>query len=107
MVRYRPLETACAGCHADPHAGQLAAGGRTDCARCHGAEDWKKTRFAHAPPFTTYQLEGKHARVACEKCHPAVPVGRGVEVRRYKPLPTACEACHQDFHHGAMRGVEP
>jgi hypothetical protein len=106
-VRYKPLDVACAACHADPHAGQFAARGATDCGRCHGAEDWKQTTFTHAPPFTSYRLDGKHTKVACQKCHLTVIAARGVEVRRYKPLPTACEGCHLDFHEGGFRGVEP
>ena len=107
VVRYRPLDLACASCHADPHAGQFAVKGATDCRGCHAAEDWKRTLFSHAPPFTSYRLEGKHAQVACAKCHTAVVVAKAVEVRRYKGLPTACESCHQDFHRGAFRGVQP
>ncbi len=107
VVRYRPLDMACAACHADPHAGQFAAKGATDCRGCHGADDWKKTLFSHAPPFTAFRLEGKHVQVTCVKCHPAVVVARGVQVARYKGLPTACEGCHQDFHRGAFRGIQP
>lgn len=103
VVRYRPLATACSSCHADPHAGQFAAKGQgTDCARCHGVAGWKELRFRHAEPFTRFTLDGKHAKVACEKCHAAVKVA-GAEVRRYRPVPTACEGCHQDFHKGAFR----
>jgi hypothetical protein len=81
--------------------------GATDCRGCHATEDWKRTLFSHAPPFTSYRLDGKHAKVECAKCHPAVVVAKGVEVRRYKGVPTACETCHQDFHRGAFRGVQP
>ena len=28
-------------------------------------------------------------------------------VRRYKPLPLACEGCHADFHRGAFKGYQP
>ncbi len=107
VVRYRPLDVACASCHSDPHAGQFALKGANDCARCHVAEDWKQLLFRHTLPFTSYRLDGKHEKVACEKCHSAVTVASGVSVRRYKPLPTACERCHQDFHQGAFRGVQP
>jgi hypothetical protein len=106
VVKYAGAPTACARCHADPHAGQLAVKGVTDCGRCHGVEDYKKTRFVHAPPFTDYALVGKHATVACEKCHPVAKVGT-LEIRRYKPLPRECQACHVDFHKGAFRGYEP
>ena len=107
-VRYRPLETTCAGCHADPHAGQFMNGkGTNDCARCHGEDAWKTTRFKHEPPFTQYRLEGKHALLACEKCHRSVAVAGAGAVRRYRPLPTACEGCHADFHKGAFREFVP
>ncbi len=108
-VRYRPLETTCSGCHADPHDGQFAARGGTsaDCARCHGTESWKKLIFVHEPPFTPFRLEGKHVRLKCIACHLPVGVGNGIAVVHYKPLPTACEGCHVDFHKGAFRGFEP
>jgi hypothetical protein len=114
VVRYRPLPLTCAGCHADPHGGQFAPaegrGGRppaTACERCHETESWKKTLFRHEPPFTTYQLTGKHRDVACKDCHPRVAAGAGVRVVRYRPLPRACEGCHADFHKGAFRGFVP
>ncbi|BDG09952.1 hypothetical protein [Anaeromyxobacter paludicola] len=106
-VRYKPLETACAACHRDPHAGQLAVNGRDDCARCHDTRDWKQTSFQHAPPFTTFLLQGKHARAKCEACHAPVAVGGGAPVRRYRGLPRTCEGCHADFHQGAFRGFTP
>jgi hypothetical protein len=108
VTRWRPLATACDGCHADPHVAQFAAAGGTDCARCHETEAWKKPlKFAHREPFTGFRLEGKHAPLACEKCHPEVAIAAGVKARRYRPLPTACEGCHADFHKGAFRGYTP
>ena len=112
VVRYRPLDVACASCHRDPHLGQLtlaasASGPAAGCERCHGADDWKTLRFRHDKPFTDYALTGKHQKVACEKCHPALEVAPGLASRRYKPLPRACEGCHADFHQGAFRGFEP
>jgi hypothetical protein len=107
VVRYKLASLACASCHADPHAAQFAARGAprgegTDCARCHVAAGWKELRFKHAEPFTKFALDGKHAKAACEKCHPAVKVA-GADVRRYRPLATTCEGCHEDFHKGAFR----
>jgi len=103
LVRYKPLPTACDGCHADVHVGQLAG----DCARCHGTEDFKRTLFNHNDTrFTAFALEGKHADAACAKCHPMVTAA-GQKTRRYKPLPTECESCHTDAHHGAFQGFEP
>ncbi|HTN54293.1 MAG TPA: cytochrome c3 family protein [Anaeromyxobacter sp.] len=108
VVRYRPLGQACAACHADIHAGQFAAKGQgTDCARCHETAGWKEPlRFRHEKPFTSYTLDGKHRKLECAKCHLTVQVA-GAAVRRYRPLPTACEGCHADFHKGAFRGYVP
>jgi len=110
MVRYKPLPVACAGCHADAHAGQFLVKGSaektTDCARCHATSAWKDLKFKHAPPFTRYVLDGRHEKLECARCHLAVKVA-GADVRRYRPLPQSCEACHQDFHKGSMRGFAP
>jgi hypothetical protein len=109
QVKYAGVETTCAGCHADVHASQFALPRQpTDCARCHGNDDWKKPlRFVHEPPFTEYRLTGKHLRVECKACHPDARVGERVAVRRYRGVPRACQACHVDFHKGQFRGFEP
>jgi len=108
QVRYKPLPITCAGCHPDAHAGQLAVKGVTDCTRCHTAAGWKgeQLRFKHDAASSRFVLDGKHEKVACEKCHGLVRVA-GAEVRRYKPLAVACQACHEDFHKGAFRGFAP
>ena len=103
VVQYKPVDTACASCHADPHAGQFAkAAARSDCAACHGTGDWKKTTFVHKPPFTSYELDGKHAQVACASCHRQVSA-RGAQVTQYRGLPVTCAGCHVDVHQGAFR----
>ncbi len=108
MVRYRPLETACQGCHADPHAGQFGRGeGGTDCARCHTSTAFTPAHFQHQPPFTAFTLDGRHAKVACGACHPTVEVGKNQRVTRYAQLPTTCEGCHTDFHRGEFKGFTP
>jgi hypothetical protein len=108
VVRYRPLASTCATCHADVHAAQFAVKGQgTDCARCHETAGWKAPlRFRHEKPFTSFTLDGKHRKLECAKCHPAVQAA-GAEVRRYRPLPTECQGCHADFHKGAFRGYVP
>lgn len=110
VTRYRPIEMACASCHADAHAGQLSRGrspASADCARCHDAASWKAPRFVHAPPFTPYRLLGRHAKAKCEACHKPAVLAAGVKAARYRPLPSACEGCHSDFHRGAFRGYVP
>ena len=107
LTRYKPLPVTCAGCHADVHAGQLARQGVTECERCHGTASWKEgLRFDHGRD-SRYPLTGKHKPLACEKCHGLVAVGRGLETRRYKPLPTDCQGCHADQHKGAFKGFQP
>lgn len=111
--RYRGTPAACERCHADVHAGQFAAAPDepTGCARCHTTADFKATSFQHAPPFTDFLLKGKHAAVACARCHPEVkvpgPGGAAVAVQRFKPLPRTCAGCHEDAHQGSFRGLQP
>jgi hypothetical protein len=103
-VRYRPIDLACASCHTDVHAGQL---GR-ECAQCHVTDSWKTVGFSHDDGrFTTFKLEGRHAAVACSKCHVTLKTAAGQSVVRYRPLPQACEACHVDVHQGEFRGFVP
>ena len=97
------LDRTCASCHKDAHRGAL---GR-DCARCHGNRAWKPAaRFDHAK--ASYPLTGKHAQVACEKCHTAAALDlptdeAGKRIPRYKPLPHAeCGDCHADPHEGRL-----
>jgi len=108
IVQYRPLDKSCQSCHADVHAKQFARSpGGTDCAACHQTQEFTKTTFAHAPPFTSFLLEGKHAALQCTGCHPDVRVAESVIVRRYRPVPKTCQACHVDVHRGAFRGFIP
>lgn len=109
LPRYKPLPLNCAGCHADEHAGQFdSADEKTPCQRCHGNTEFKPaSAFVHQPPFTTYLLEGKHAKVACDACHPRVAVGPGLTVQRFRGVPQTCEGCHSDFHRGEFKDFEP
>jgi hypothetical protein len=82
--------TDCASCHKDPHAGRLG----TTCTSCHTPAGWRggmlraSAGFDHAR--TGYRLEGRHAALACEKCH--LP-GRPMRLPH-----AACTDCHQDPH---------
>lgn len=124
MVRYKPLETACRSCHADIHQGQFLLANRAaepsdetsgdrssagpDCSVCHRTDKFTPTLFDHNnPKFTSYALDGKHAKLECQRCHPSVTVASVIKTVRYRPLPRTCEGCHVDFHHGAFRGFEP
>lgn len=93
-VRFRFESNACAACHTDPHAAQFAVQGTTDCARCHAETGWKLPRFDHDRQ-TRFRLEGAHARTACTACHKPQKVGERTVVR-WRPLDTACRACHAE-----------
>ncbi len=106
VVKYKPLDQSCKSCHLDVHVGQFATATKP-CETCHTATKWKTLLFKHEPPFTTYLLDGQHAKAKCESCHKPVEVAAGVKATRYKPLPQTCEACHSDFHKGEFQGFEP
>ena len=91
------LSRNCVSCHADEHRGQFPG----QCERCHNPRGWKADlNFDHTS--ARFQLEGAHARVACEKCHrksqDAKPytLYRGLEYEQ-------CSSCHRDPHRGAFR----
>jgi hypothetical protein len=91
----------CADCHRqDPHQGQF----RVDCADCHRVEGFRPTTFDHAR--SNYPLSGKHQSTLCEKCHrleeAVFPAGKARAVR-YRPLASACAACHDDVHRGQLQ----
>lgn len=97
--RFDGLDAACAGCHRDPHAGQFARGPRTagtvastPCERCHGGGRFRPAEFDHRLD-SRFPLEGAHAHVACDSCHPTVR-REDVEVVLYRPLGRECSDCH-------------
>lgn len=97
---YLGLSTSCDNCHEDEHRGQLK-----DCAKCHGMEEWTRTRFDH--DRARFRLEGRHAQAACGKCHPEKNDGekRNGDTRylQFKSVSFAtCTACHDDHHKGTF-----
>jgi hypothetical protein len=80
----------CASCHVDPHKAKLGP----LCSTCHTDASWRTTKVDHAK--TAFPLRGKHAAVACAKCHtqPATVV---------KPRFDTCATCHADVHRGAFK----
>ena len=83
--------TDCSSCHENAHGSQFEQNGITDCARCHGFEDWKMDDFDHDK--TAFPLEGKHREVACEKCHKPVEIN-GETITQYKFNSFECVVCH-------------
>jgi hypothetical protein len=84
----------CSACHADPHVGQFAAGGRTDCARCHTADGFLGSLAFDHDRDASFALDASHARLACAACHRPWPLPGGGQAVRYRPLGTACADCH-------------
>lgn len=95
--RYQGASPRCAGCHPGPHGGQLGDA----CDRCHDDAGFAGARrFDHAR--AAWPLEGRHAAVACDQCHP-LREGRD---RTYKPRThAACSDCHADPHAAKMKGA--
>ncbi len=87
----------CKTCHQDVHSGQFAAlADKGECASCHKVEGWKPSTFTVAAHSrSAYPLAGKHAAVACDKCHR--PAGKATQ---YKVKFQACLDCHTDVHKG-------
>jgi hypothetical protein len=89
-------------CHKDEHRGDY---GRV-CDACHRPDTFKAAGFVH--PRTPGFFAGRHAGVACVKCH-VRPSGPGVAgtvperpvVRATAPS-TACGTCHPDPHLGQV-----
>ena len=99
---YRGAPRACAGCHADPHAGQFALGepART-CSDCHETSQFAIPAYDHAAR-TGFVIDGRHTAVACAGCHPSVEVGDATVVR-YRLGYRRCADCHADPHAAASR----
>jgi len=95
---YLGLLRDCASCHPDAHRAQFSGA----CDRCHGLESWRPALlFSH--DRSRYPLKGKHVRVPCGKCHPAVDAGNGQgeprSYTRYVGLKyDDCSACHTYRH---------
>ena len=98
----------CAQCHFDEHRGQLHGA----CSTCHTLHGWKPAPgFSHAK--TDFPLKGKHASVACLKCHTkrtdteshrgAAVVPRSEVFERFRPVAHgSCADCHKDPHEGRL-----
>jgi hypothetical protein len=80
----------CIDCHKSPHRQPMG----NACTSCHTNDSWKTTRVDHGR--TVFPLRGKHAEVACAKCHTRPPLQAALKFDR-------CATCHQDPHRGAFK----
>ncbi|MCA9753876.1 MAG: cytochrome c3 family protein, partial [Gemmatimonadetes bacterium] len=108
---FRPKFAACADCHEDAHAGQLAKIDKGRCDSCHDVKGFLPSSFTVARHQDSWKLEGAHADAKCRACH-------GPERTNLPPLPgiavtgkagalfrmgdVACITCHADPHRGEL-----
>ncbi len=110
--KFKGTPTACATCHADPHATELGSA----CERCHdaGESGFVAIRFSHSA--TALPLTGRHEGLACRQCH--APRGAGApgaapsarqsgrddagHALQFKGKTAACASCHKDVHLGQL-----
>jgi len=101
------------GLHASYH---IAQGSSQECARCHSEHNgrafplikWDPKSFNHKE--TGYPLEGKHAGLACNKCHSPEKIAPGDRAqikmkdlsRTWLGISPACAGCHKDAHEGRL-----
>lgn len=86
----------CAGCHTNPHGNQFAArAGRGTCESCHGVDGFRPARGFDHNRDAAFSLKGAHTGVPCERCHRTARGADGKPMVIYRPVPTACEACHR------------
>ena len=94
----------------------LNLGSSQGCVRCHSehnGEDfplikWDLGTFDHKQ--TGYILEGKHAGVACNRCHTAQHISPSARAtikvtdlnKTFLGVSTNCVTCHQDQHNGRL-----
>jgi hypothetical protein len=90
----------CADCHReDPHDRQFKT---QDCAACHTDAGFKPSTFdVTRHQKSAYPLAGKHAAVACAKCHIPVAGGRTL----YRVAYAKCLDCHKDAHARQFEGA--
>jgi hypothetical protein len=95
---YRGIPRECEGCHDDTHAGQFQQTQPAKaCKSCHDP-----TTFAIAATFrhdtTGFPLAGKHAPLACDRCHAPASLRDGSTAVRWRLGYRRCKDCHANPH---------
>ncbi|MEO8168320.1 MAG: cytochrome c3 family protein [bacterium] len=89
----------CTPCHTSPHSKGFSA---KECSSCHTPDGWNQQagsdKFNHDQ--TSFRLVGRHAGVACAKCH-----GSGAKMGKpsLKLAHNKCIDCHSDYHQGEFK----
>ena len=118
------MTSRCLSCHreiawlVEQKRGYHARTGTTECASCHPDHagrnfalvkwpDGSARQFDHAR--AGFGLDGKHAGLACEKCHTAdlrvstaATLGPPRTTQAWTGLETSCASCHRDVHRGSL-----
>jgi hypothetical protein len=101
-IDFGGVNAACVTCHKDQHKGDF---GRA-CDACHRPDTFKAAGFVH--PRSPEFYAGRHAGVACVKCHTrpadvqAARAGLPAIPPRAKNPATSCVTCHADPHLGQV-----
>ena len=107
MAKPKPAFDRCVSCHADPHnASAILNGKPADCDACHRVDGFAPSTFTVARHASSpYPLEGRHAQVACVKCHAPVAntdKAAGPRIARLRMPFARCTDCHADAHGGQL-----
>ena len=86
-------QVTCQTCHRDIHLGEVDRVMQNGCATCHNPDTWKSVTWT-AHDRTKFPLTGKHAGVACGKCHKVIDVGTRRERIQFQGVPARCVDCH-------------
>ncbi len=91
--QFAGIQSQCIACHKseDIHQGSLGQ----NCNQCHTPNAWNVWQFDHEK-HANYQLEGKHAELACSSCHSPGSKAENTS--------NQCGSCHsnQDIHEGGF-----
>lgn len=104
---------ACADCHRDAHAGQLAP---KTCESCHKVEGFSPSTFTlEMHQKSGYPLQGSHLAVPCISCHERVPASElpakfraqagSARLLQFRWESKECASCHGDPHKGQTSRV--
>ncbi len=94
--------TSCGACHTE-HGGAHIALTSDRSFLLAGVKE--RTKYDHGH-IKGYQLKGKHATLACDKCHKKEQQARLAKGEsRYQGLEQKCASCHEDVHKGRF-GVD-
>lgn len=92
-TRYKDIPANdCIDCHLNPHRAELGQ----RCDHCHSCDSFASLLVPFDHSLSNYPLEGRHASVACERCHTGQGPGRLFPAT----ATSSCAVCHQDPHAG-------